>query len=594
MPLKNLNLVEKYLEKAVLAIGVLFAILVTWLYVLGSPYSVEMGTLRKTLKPDEIEPKILEELKKLERDLRIEAASQMPPMRVPAYTEEFRKRHGSPLLDTDRLELPFGEFGLTSGLFDTTRGPADSEYYIPTPPQPVALKYGTGFGVLAEPKDRNLVVAFEDMIGSQVPRDFTWVSVSAEFDLKTWRQLLTSRPPKDFKVIPEQWWRSHQIIGDVVLLKQIYDVEQGKWGEVVTLPHVPGNELFAFFGNEPLSFRAGRANWAPAEADEAIKIAMDNDGRLARPPFPTLSEGLWLPPDADPNIMAPDDREKLAELTEKIKVLQKEIKAARENPRAAADPGPGKVAVDVKSLQSQLDRTLHELYVLVGVEEEEVAAGVEVVPQPGVGQPAVGGPDGDQPEVEEEIGRDTIKVWQHDITVKPGQTVRYSMVASVVSPVFHQSSLSATQRNDFYNKLTLASVQSAWTEPILVQSEHAFFLASSDSNREQVTLEVFCIFNGQWQMEEFVVSPGDPVGGLVKMSAGGAERTVNMNVGALLIDIDFEAPAKEGIAGSKTTRIIYYDQATGALLERYLDEDKNSLKRVELRKKALSNRVAGL
>ncbi len=605
MPLKNLNFFEKHIEKVVLAVGVLFALLVTWFYVLASPYNVTLASIKgKEMTPTEIEREIDRRAASLRDQIRESAPSNLPPMKIPRYTDEFRKRHGNPLLEIDRLDIPFSKFGLDPDLFKGQRTLEQRDYFIPTPPEPASLRYASGFGVLAEPYDEKLVAAFEDLIGKQIPRDFTWVSVSAEFDLKVWRQLLTARPPVGMQPVPESWWRPKMIVADVMLLKQVYDVEQGKWGESQTLQQVPGNEWYPFLGGDPLSFRVGRERWAVAEADEAVQLARRNGSRLARPPFPDLAEGLWLPPDADPQSMTPDQREKFELLKQDIEVLQKRLKSlsaltgevpASPSPTPAAGlpgsaavrpgAGPGAPAAPVDAaaamndpvaLKNLLERKRREMYVLLKIEEAELAA-----------------EDGNALGAADESGRDVLKIWQHDLTVKPGQTVRYAMIANLLNPVFFQNSLSQSQRKDFFNKLTLASLQSPWTDPIQVLSEHDFFLTGADPAHKQVTVEVYAIFNGQWQVQSFTIAAGDPIGRIVKMSTGGVERAVNMNVGAVVVDIDFDAPAREGIVGGKNTRLIYYDQASGSLVERNLDEDRNSPKRQDLSKKA-GNRVAGL
>jgi len=65
-----------------------------------------------------------------------------------------------------------------------------------------------------------------------------------------------------------------------------------------------------------------------------------------------------------------------------------------------------------------------------------------------------------------------------------------------------------------------------------------------------------------------------------------------MDVGALVVDIDFTTQSREGM-GSRTTRMIYLDSKTGTLAERLLEDDRTDAKRLELRSKAQQRAEAG-
>ncbi|HAI11179.1 MAG TPA: hypothetical protein DCM28_05700, partial [Phycisphaerales bacterium] len=91
------------------------------------------------------------------------------------------------------------------------------------------------------------------------------------------------------------------------------------------------------------------------------------------------------------------------------------------------------------------------------------------------------------------------------------------------------------------------------------------------------------IFNGQWQRREFDVKPGDPIGQMVQFQLDGETKNVNMNVGGVVVDIDYDAPSAES-PNKKTTRLIYYDGKTNTLQTRTLEEDQDNTKREELRR----------
>jgi hypothetical protein len=153
----------------------------------------------------------------------------------------------------------------------------------------------------------------------------------------------------------------------------------------------------------------------------------------------------------------------------------------------------------------------------------------------------------------------------------------------VLNPLFFQSQAPKDQQEEYFQKLTLNSEPSPWTEPVQVLSEHHFFLSGASKATQTTTVEVYCIFNGQWQRREFDVKPGDPIGQIVQFTLNGETTNVNMNVGGVVVDVDYDAPSAES-PNKRTTRLIYFDGKTNTLQTRTLEQDQTDLKREELRK----------
>ncbi len=595
MRLKNLNLFEKYIEKAVLALGGLYALVVLWFFVIGSPYAIELKALHAEYKPGDIEEAILKEANDLDRRISTKE-SPFEVLQVPPYTDEFRGRLTRPLIPVDKFVTYFGRPGLDISPIVLDIVP----FFVPTPKEPTALIWDTGFGVLSEPNDPLLVQKFEQLIGDQKPRDFRWVSVSAQFNLKDYRaQLEAKQDPKQYQQIPKTWWRDRLIITDVMLQRQVQNPETGEWGEIQTLPTVPGNDSFDFLNNTQFSFRTERDNWAPPEAERALEIAAIEEKRLARPLFPELIEGLWLPPDANDQNLPPAMAEQVRDLVKRIKETQKQIKDLKQRiadgtgPITAAPTAtPGNqpdgtaqpVVLDLPTLESRRLKLREDLYILLGIIEP-----IEVNTDTINTNRRTGILDRnprtitDTRDEEEYATPDTIRVWQHDISVKDGQSVRYRIMIKILNPLFFRDQVPNEQREEFYGKLTLTSAASAWTEPVQVLSEHHFFLSGASKNTQTATVEVYCIFNGQWQRREFDVKPGDPIGQVVQFQLDGETKNVNMNVGGVVVDIDYDAPSAES-PNQRTTRLIYFDGRTNTLQTRTLEEDQASPKRDELRR----------
>lgn len=598
MRLKNLNLFEKYVEKAVLGMGILYALMVMWFYVLGSPHAVELRALSGTFTPGQIEDAILEQA----NDLDSRISSRVSPfgeavLEVPPYTDEFRGRLTRPLIPVDTFVTYFGRPGTNIVLSTNIVKP----FYVPKPPAPTGLIWDTGFGVLAEPVVSDITTQFEKIIGPQKPRDFRWVSVSAQFDMKKWRELLSTEAPDGVLSPPKNWWRDRLIVTDVILQRQVQNAATGAWGEIETLPAVPGNDRFDFLNNTKFSFRSERVNWAPPEADAALAIASIEQKRLPRPLFPELNEGLWLPPDANDKTMAPALVEQVQALVKQIEDTQKQIKDLKQRmadgtaPATPAAPQPRQpgeipdgtiapVMMDLPALEARRTKLREELYVLIGIIEPVNEPARDAVDKRKSGVLAPRPTTIAEVREEEEFSTpDTLRVWQHDISVKDGQSIRYRMIVKVLSPLFFRTRLPKEQQEEYFQKLTLVSEPSAWTEPVQILNEHHFFLSGASKATQVTTIEVFCIFNGQWQRREFDIKPGDPIGQVVQFQLDGETKNVNMNVGGVVVDIDFDAPSAES-PNKRTTRLIYFDGKTNTLQTRTLEQDQADPKRDELRK----------
>ncbi|HCD31588.1 MAG TPA: hypothetical protein DER01_04220, partial [Phycisphaerales bacterium] len=386
--------------------------------------------------------------------------------------------------------------------------------------------------------------------------------------------------------------------------------QTGAWGEIETLPTVPGTDSHKFLNNTIFEFRKEQASWAPAEKDAALALASIEQKRLPRPLFPELTEGLWLPPDANSQTMTPAMAEQVRGLVSEIQLIQKQIKdlkqriadgtgpiAAPATPSDPADPNTATVAMDLPALEARMTTKREALYILLGI-IEPVEIQTDVMDR----NTRVGAlrrnprTIADTREEEENATPDTIRVWQHDISVQDGQSLRYRIIVKVLNPLFFQPQVPKTQHEEYFEKFTLASnekgtpvrqlnyeLQTPWTEPVQVLSEHHFFLSGASKATQTTTIEVYCIFNGQWQRREFDVKPGDPIGQMVQFQLDGETKNVNMNVGGVVVDIDYDAPSAES-PNKKTTRLIYYDGKTNTLQTRTLEEDQDNTKREELRR----------
>ncbi|MDX1681756.1 MAG: hypothetical protein R3336_01430 [Phycisphaeraceae bacterium] len=574
MKLKNVNFFEKHVEKFVLGVAVLIALLVLGIYFAGNPYAVEMrmNGVDRTVEPDEIEAYIYEEAQDLDAKIQSDQ-DYLPPLVIPDYTEKFQRRIRQRVVGVQRFEVPPGLPGLEG--FDGDGGPPIVVYHVPPPPAVTNLSVRKGFAVLDAPEDAELLQAYQDMIGDARPMDFRYASVGAVFSMEDWRRLLRAQPGPGLERIPEDWWRGFQAITDVRLYRQRWDSQAGDW--------VEETELIAPL---PGAFSA-RVVQRPITHDRAEFYVLNIKKRqdeITRPKFPGSLRGRpWLPPDADSDMLnlSPDQQRQLFDINQKIQSLKARIDEASAASDQPVDPemGPSRnydqSTTPVRALQMQLAELVAERNELLGVETDE-PTGTSSGGTSGQGTGSVGEQEG--------YALDEVRLWAHDMTAQPGETYRYQIKVGLLNPLFRRTDLSPEQREQYIDKLTLESEPSEWSEPVKIAPKYRFFAVGANRDRQYVNVEVWRVFDGTWRRRDFVVRPGDLIGSVVSMpTRDGLEVQVDMSVNAVAIDIDFRS-SQLGSFGSDAARLLYQPlDGETTIKSRRVDEDEDSLERLKLR-----------
>ncbi len=181
---------------------------------------------------------------------------------------------------------------------------------------------------------------------------------------------------------------------------------------------------------------------------------------------------------------------------------------------------------------------------------------------------------------------ETIRIWAHDLTVRPGKTYRYKLVAAAINPLFQYTRIDRQQRSENEYKLALAPTQSEidaapWTTPVTMDPEAYFFFVRGNADQDRATIEVWKVYDGQWRQGEFEETPGNPIGGSQRVELlNGLRQTVDMGVGSVLLDIDTVE-----VNNTPQVRMVYLG-SDGQIASRLLREDRGSLKRKELEETA--------
>ncbi|MEM6333193.1 MAG: hypothetical protein AAF823_07635 [Planctomycetota bacterium] len=190
----------------------------------------------------------------------------------------------------------------------------------------------------------------------------------------------------------------------------------------------------------------------------------------------------------------------------------------------------------------------------------------------------------------------TVRVWAHDLTVEPGKTYRYRVLITVRNPLLRKTRVAAEQKLEFFDRLTLGPSKGEldatadpstengepfWTEPITIDPElHYFLVRGNPPNSAEV--EVWRVYNGRWRNENFVIAPGDPIGGTASLSIDGEPIQLLMQADDLAVDIVPAAGGGGGLGGADS-RLIVIDAADGEMFSRSALRDREAIERVRLR-----------
>ena len=313
-------------------------------------------------------------------------------------------------------------------------------------------------------------------------------------------------------------------------------------------------------------YRNPKTNWAPTEATAEVALIRSNQEEIAQPPFPDLAVGKWKRPDVD---LTPQQWREFERLNQDIRAQQQQIRQQMQEPttrRVNRRGGADQADSDLEELQRGLEQLLARRDRLIGKDTKDTEDALEDDPN---------GEAEDQDDENDADQADILTVWAHDITAKPGMKYRYRISVAVVNPIFQENDVPEQQKKDFKQILSITSPASDWSEGITVEPATPFFLATPD------TVEVYYIFNGKWSFETFSPQPGDWIGDLIFKEIGGERYDIDLNVGALVVDIENEAPGM-GLRAT-TTRLTYWETITGQLLQRTVEVDKDSEERRQIR-----------
>ncbi len=284
MKFKKATFLDQHVEKIVMAVAGLFALIVLVVFVL-MPYRVDVPEIG-AVRPGEIGNRLAETVRQLEE--RAERQDVQAPA-DPEYGRLFELALGRPVLPLDeegapRVERPIGPGRPGLGPVEpTVREPERYALATPTAPQIVEANVGRHFLSSLGEEEQELEQQVMSLVGGQ--RDFTGVHVLARWDYAEWVESLESQDvPADQSPIPQRWRervlftdaeteRRQPVIVDVALERERYDPQTGEWTDSVTIDRLPGEEDYNFRGRPAADESRRELERALMDAQAAIRVS---------------------------------------------------------------------------------------------------------------------------------------------------------------------------------------------------------------------------------------------------------------------------------------------------------------------------------
>ncbi|HUW81841.1 MAG TPA: hypothetical protein VMZ31_03460 [Phycisphaerae bacterium] len=167
-------------------------------------------------------------------------------------------------------------------------------------------------------------------------------------------------------------------------------------------------------------------------------------------------------------------------------------------------------------------------------------------------------------------------LWAYDLSITPGRTYRYR--SRVILYNWYVGVVSRVVDRADAEKIQLVGAWSDPSEPIDVEDDTYFYLASGDPANKEARVDVYKWFLAQWHKQQFRVGVGEPIGAakrvrIMQPDGTPSERPIEVDfrTGAVLVDLDFDRDAT--VMEPRGTGQFELRANTGALAMVYLDSE---------------------
>jgi len=529
MKIKGINVWEQYIEYIVLVIAILIFGYFAWGTYSNQASVVSSG---KTITTVNIDEELIVSSRKLNPKLNDTAPSPIVLTAPKALLATFEQGLIASLSPKQRVVFPrvdlTADFAVNQDLVSELR-----TYVQPTVPAPQHIRTHQWFATVDESELSNVPEIESLFVGP--PHDATWIQVAAEFDmdnvLEEFQQIREGAA-----AIPEQWYDGIVDIFDLLLERETLG-EEG-WSEPELIQVMPGRITFRS--------KLKQEQIDTIERDNIVdQLRTGDQGQVIRPPF-YMVKGFSPDKVNDPKTWTPTTpsgeevedvgevqiedspvgrlRKKIEEVTARFSKVEQQIEdleasiLAAQRSETSSDGGPMGTGGSPNAGNSEIVKELSkELFKA----REEIA---DLARERGRLLDELRAIDSSVADAIVESFGGKIWVWAHDLSVTPGTVYRYKISIQVANPFFGRKPSLYPEQQELADTVSLASIPSAWSEPIEAQPPLQWFVLRAipagssattntlDSGR--VSAEVYRFTDGMWHKDTIQVAAGQRLAAL--------------------------------------------------------------------------------
>ncbi len=524
MKMKNINPLERHIEKIVAAVVVLLVAWLCYRTILQDPNAVVLpGSMEGRVSPGRVGEKINKAVNALRVSVKnAEQSANVQRGVIPDYKQMYKFLQVHPLA-LSLTQLPAIAFGPINQPLQTTINPVAKNwvFHVPSVPRLTDLKAVQGRGVATD---------------TPVPEDIHWVELKADFSVARWHKSLAggSHLKADESGLPRSYRRTTFYR---VQVRRQQRLPGGHWGPWVL---VKGTYL------QPLP-QVNLSGATPAQVAAALGLLDQAQGQIITPAFHTL--------EAPRHLIAPANQPQPPVAPPQGPGGMPPFRPGFLPPPGAFNNGPAGAGGAGAAMARMLRRQrLQQLQLQQQMQQQQMQQmqqqqmqqnnGLLQVPSQGVGVPG------------SNIAElTTMPVIFYDQTAVPGERYRYEMRVILYNPVF-----------EFPYHLTDPAAKSQpwlvspWSKPTksvkIHQSEYFFLVSSQLGSQGQASFRIFKWVQNVWTVADEWVAPGQAIGNiqqvpLVNNVTGALQnQSVDFSTGCTLVD------AQENAAGSSLTIVV--------------------------------------
>ncbi|RMH29139.1 MAG: hypothetical protein D6693_02450 [Planctomycetota bacterium] len=540
MKRSGIPFIEVIADKLFLGLFLVVLLGVIAMQFLGSGVTVRAGNT--DMRPD----RAYEEVARLAQTKRAQLDSATVPEEIPTEPPRVVDRLASAIGSRGPdpgPSLPLGPVVAIAGGAGVTDAPGLEALRLRPPDLPApGAPVGQATGVTLDPFELQRVPALRAAVlgdPSDQPLDAFLVSVQAEFDAAALRDALDRDPDGagPMNAIPTRWWRNRLEILDVRVERREI-LADGDRGPSTLLPPAPGTATVRDLLGQDLT---------PAALNRLVeRVGQPASAAQIRQPrfYRAIAGEPWRPPlDAQPGSGDPR-ADRLEQILSQIEDLQRELDRLQEQALVPGAHAPAVAQVSrpgggggrsrpappgrddrartgretrIEALQTQITELRAQAD---QIEQELIDAGLD----PRTGRPALG--EAAARAVESLRDAESISVWTHDASIRPGARYEYRVSLVLPNPLFgYDESLDEGSRA-YAEAPTITTPASPWSAPVLAPARSYIFVENASVPQPGsaigdagATVTRYRFFYGYWREARTRVRVGDVIAPAIELPA---------------------------------------------------------------------------